>query len=256
MSTATASTARTSPAVAMLRTEARLMLREPGTMFWIVLFPTILLSILGAIPSFREPDETLGGIRVIDLYVPIAILLSAIMASLMSMPAVISGYRENQVLRRYATTPARPTHILMAQWIIHGAGILAGSVLAVAVGRIVFDVALPGAPLTYLGLFVLAVLANLSMGGLISGLAPSSKASAAIGTVVFFPTMFTAGVWVPVTVLPGLLGDLVALTPNGAAVLALDEAAAGRAPDLLHVLVLLAWTFGLGALAARYFRWE
>jgi len=68
--------------------------------------------------------------------------------------------------------------------------------------------------------------------------------------------MFTAGVWVPVTVLPGLLGDLVALTPNGAAALALDEAAAGRAPDLLHVLVLLAWTFGLGALAARYFRWE
>ncbi|MGH1563235.1 ABC transporter permease [Mumia sp. DW29H23] len=246
----------TSPAAAMLRTEGRLMLREPGSMFWIVAFPTILLCVLGAIPSFREASDDLGGIRVIDLYVPIVVLLSAIMASLQSMPAVISAYRENQVLRRYATTPARPTQILMAQWVIHGAGILAGSILAVTVGRLVYDVSLPGSPLTYLGIFVLAVLANLSTGGLIAGLAPSTKASAAIGTVVFFPTMFTAGVWLPVTVLPGLLGDIVALTPNGAAALALDEAAAGRSPDLLHVLVLLAWTVGLGALAARYFRWE
>ncbi|KAA1419806.1 ABC transporter permease [Mumia zhuanghuii] len=246
----------TSPAVAMLRTEGRLMLREPGAMFWIVFFPTILLCVLGAIPSFREVSDDLGGVRVIDLYVPIVVLLSAIMASLQSMPAVISGYRENLVLRRYATTPARPTQILMAQWVIHGAGILAGSILAVTVGRLVFDVSLPGSPIAYLGIFVLAVLANLSTGGLISGLAPSTKASAAIGTVVFFPTMFTAGVWVPVTVLPGLLGDVIALTPNGAAALALDEAAAGRMPDMLHVLVLLAWTVGLGALAARYFRWE
>ncbi|WP_262852529.1 ABC transporter permease [Mumia quercus] len=250
------STATTSPTTAMLRTESRLMLREPGAMFWIVLFPTILLSILGAIPTFREPDEALGGIRVIDLYVPIAVLLSAIMASLMSMPTIISGYRENQVLRRYATTPAKPTQILMAQWVLHGAGILVGSLLAMAVGRIVFDVALPGAPLAYLGIFVLVVLANLSTGGLISGLAPSTKASAAIGTVVFFPSMFTSGVWLPVTVLPGLLGDIVALTPNGAAALALDEAAAGRTPELLHVVVLLVWTVGLGSLAARYFRWE
>lgn len=250
------STATTSPTTAMLRTESRLMLREPGAMFWIVLFPTILLSILGAIPTFREPDESLGGIRTIDLYVPIAVLLSAIMASLMSMPTIISGYRENQVLRRYATTPAKPRQILMAQWVLHGAGILAGSVLAIAVGRLVFEVALPGAPLTYLGIFVLVVLANLSTGGLISGLASSTKASATIGTIVFFPSMFTSGVWLPVTVLPGLLGDIVALTPNGAAALALDEAAAGRTPELLHVVVLLVWTVGLGSLAARYFRWE
>ncbi|WP_370619843.1 ABC transporter permease [Mumia sp. Pv 4-285] len=249
-------TATRSPGTSMLRTEARLMLREPAAMFWIVLFPTILLCILGAIPSFREPSDDLGGLPVIALYVPITVLLSAIMASLQSMPAVIAAYRENDVLRRYSTTPAKPSQILMAQWVIHGVGILAGALLAILVGLVVFGVDLPKSPLVYTAVFLLAVLANLATGGLISGLAPSAKASAAIGTVVFFPSMFTAGVWVPISVLPDLLQDIVALTPNGAAVLALDAAAAGDAPGLVHILVLLAWTIGLGGAAARYFRWE
>ena len=64
-----------SATTAVLRTEARLFGRELGFLFWIVLFPTVLLVILGLVPSFREPADDLGGARVIDVYTPVSVLL-------------------------------------------------------------------------------------------------------------------------------------------------------------------------------------
>jgi len=247
---------KTSPARAVLRTETRLFLREPGSLFWVMAFPVLLLLILGSIPTFREPAEDLGGQRVIDLYVPITILLATIMGSVQSMPAVLSAYREQRILRRIATTPARPWHLLAAQYVLHGAAVVIGAVVVLLVGRLVFDVGIPGSPAAYLTVLSLALLASLAVGGLVSGVARNTKMSATLGTVVFIPMMFTSGVWLPVQAMPGLLRDIVELTPLGAASVALDQAARGSWPDLQHVVVLLCWVFGLGALAARYFRWE
>jgi ABC-2 type transport system permease protein len=60
---------------AVLRTEARLLAREPGSLFWILAFPPLLLVILGAVPAFREPQDGLGGLRVVDTYVPVTVLV-------------------------------------------------------------------------------------------------------------------------------------------------------------------------------------
>jgi ABC-2 type transport system permease protein len=245
-----------SPARAVLRSETRLFLREPGPLFWIMLFPVLLLVILGSIPSFRDPTDDLAGQRVIDLYVPIGILLASIMASIQAMPAVLSAYREQQILRRVATTPAQPWHLLAAQYVLHGGAVVIGAILVTVVGRLVFDVRIPGSPGAYLLVLALALVASLAVGGVLSGVTRTAKACAALSTVVAFPMMFTAGLWLPVQVMPGLLRHIVELTPFGAASLALDQAALGSWPDLGHVGVLLAWTLGLGVLAARYFRWE
>jgi len=240
----------------VLATEARLFSREPGALFWIVAFPVLLLCILGAIPGFREASDDLDGRRVIDLYVPVAMLLSAIMAGVQSMPAVLTAYREQRVLRRIATTPARPWHLLVAQYVLHGGAVVVGSIVALAVALVVFDVDVPGSPGAYALVLLLALVACLAVGGLITGVSRTTKVSTTIGTIVFLPMMFTAGVWLPVSTMPGLLGDIVSFTPLGAAALGLDDAAMGNWPDLQHVVVLVVWASGLGALAARCFRWE
>lgn len=245
-----------SPARAVLRTEFRLFLREPGSLFWIMVFPVALVVVLGLVPSFREPSAGLGGKRVIDLYVSVAILLSAIMASVQAMPAVLSGYREQKVLRRIATTPARPWQVLAAQYVLHGGAVVVAGVLVLLVGRVGYDVKIPGSIAAYLFVLALALLTALAIGGLIAALSPTAKISAAVGTIGFFVLMFTAGLWLPVQTMPGLLGDVVELTPMGAAARGLDQAALGRWPDLRHLVTIVAWTLGLGALAARYFRWE
>ncbi|NGO09535.1 ABC transporter permease [Streptomyces sp. HC44] len=241
---------------AVLKAEARLFSREPGAHFWIFAFPTLLLVILGSIPSFRTAQEELGGIRLIDTYVPVTVLLGMIVAGLQSLPPGITGYRERGILRRMSTTPVRPSALLSAHMGLHGAAALLSALLALTVGRIVFDVHLPRQPLGYVLALLLAVAVALALGALLSALARTSKVATAVGTAVFFPSMFCAGVYLPVQTMPDVLARVVEFTPFGAAAQALNEAAAGDWPSWDHLGVLVAWTVLLTAAAARWFRWE
>lgn len=242
--------------LAVLRSEARLFLREPGSLFWILAFPSVLLTILGLIPSFREHDDALGGRRVIDLYVPVAVLLAMIMAGLQAMPPVLTGYRERGILRRMSTTPVRPSAVLGAQIVLHGAAALGSTLLVMAVGRFAFGVRLPGQPFGYLLGLLMAVACVLALGALVCAVSRTTKIAAAVGSVVFFVMMFTAGVWVPVQSMPDTLRRIVEATPFGAASQVLDRAAAGAWPSWVFLGVLALWTVLAAAAAIRTFRWE
>jgi ABC-2 type transport system permease protein len=241
---------------AVLRTELRLFRREPGALFWILLFPTLLLVILGSIPGFRHHDADLGGLRTIDVYVPVAVLLGMIVGALQSMPQNLTGYRERGILRRMSATPVRPTALLSAQMVVYGAAALVSALLALVVGRLAFDVRLPKQPGGYLLALLLAILAALALGAVVSSLSRTTKIAGAIGSAVFFPMMFCAGVWIPVNSMPDVMARIVGYTPFGAAAEALNRAAAGNWPGWTHLGVLVAWTVLLTAGASRWFRWE
>ncbi|MEV4635162.1 ABC transporter permease [Rhodococcus coprophilus] len=246
----------TNPTAAVVRTEARLFTREPGALFWILVFPVVLLTILGLIPAFREADPGLGGRRVIDLYVPIAVLLSMIVAGIQTMPAVLSTYRERGILRRLSVTPARPQALLLAQILIHAVAVAASIVLALLVGRAVFGVAFPEQPWGYALAVLLTLAAALSIGAAIAAVSASARIAQTVGTIVFFPMMFCAGVWLPVQTMPDLLQRVVGVTPFGAASEILDQAARGEWPSAGGMAVVALWAVALTVVAVRWFRWE
>ncbi|GII59548.1 transport permease protein [Planotetraspora thailandica] len=245
-----------SASAAVLKSEARLFSREPGSLFWIVAFPSVLLAILGLIPTFRTADPGLDGLRVIDLYVPIVVLLAIVVAGVQAMPPVLTGYRELGILRRMSTTPVRPASLLTAQIVLHAAASVCSAVIAMAVGRLVYGVALPAQLFGYALALVLAALAALAAGATIAALSRTTKISTAIGSAVLFPSMFTLGVWLPVQAMPDALQRVVLLTPFGAASQALNEAAAGDWPSWSHLGVTALWIVILVGAAARWFRWE
>ncbi|MFF2134617.1 ABC transporter permease [Streptomyces sp. NPDC058193] len=247
---------RPAPLAAVLRAETRLFLREPGSLFWILAFPAVLMTILGLVPSFRKADEALGGRSVIDLYVPVAVLLAMIMAGLQAMPPVLTGYRERGILRRMSATPVRPSALLAAQIVLHGAASLGSAALVLAVGRVAFGVRLPGQVPGYVTALLLAVTCVLALGATICALSRTSKIATAVGSVAYLLMMFTAGVWVPVQTMPDLLRTIVEFTPFGAASQALDQAASGDWPGFAHLGVMVVWTAALGAASTRLFRWE
>jgi ABC-2 type transport system permease protein len=153
-------------------------------------------------------------------------------------------------------TPVRPSTLLSAQMAVQGTVALASALLALVVGRLAFDVTLPEQPAGYLLALLLATGSALALGSVVSALSRTTKIASAIGTAVFFPMMFCAGVWLPVQEMPHTLARVVQLTPFGAAARALGEAAAGHWPGWTHLGVLALWTVLLTAGAARWFRWE
>jgi ABC-2 type transport system permease protein len=237
-------------------TETKLFMREPTAVFFALAFPPLLLVILGLVPSFREPNEDLGGARIIDLYAPITITMAITMLALSVLPQLFASYREKGILRRMATTPVRPTALLGAQLLMCVALSLVALVAVLVIARLGYDVPLPDNVAAYLVVYVLCLVSMLTMGLLIASLASSSKGASAVGTILFFPVLFFAGLWVPRAGMPDVLRRVSDFTPLGAGVQSLSDASAGHWPQLLHAAVMLGWALVTGVLAARFFRWE
>jgi ABC-2 type transport system permease protein len=237
-------------------TETRLFLREPMIVFFALGFPPILLVILGAVPAFREPAESLGGLRVIDLYTPIIVAMGVAVFALNSLSQLLATYREKRVLRRMRTTPVKPQVMLAAQLLMSTVMSVVTMLVVLAVGRLAFDVRLPRHLPAYLVGYVLTALAMFAIGLLVASLAPTGKSAGAAGTLLFFPIVFFAGLWIPRATMNDVLRTVSDFTPLGAGVQSLQDATAGHWPHLLHLAVMLGWTVVAGGLAARYFRWE
>jgi ABC-2 type transport system permease protein len=237
-------------------TETKLFFREPAGVFFMLAFPPILLVILGSIPSFREADPELGGLRVIDLYAPIIVAMTLAFLALSGLPQLLATYREKGVLRRMRVTPVNPGRLLGAQLLMFTVIAVVVMVVVQAIGALAFDVELPEQVAGYALGYVLSALAMLALGLLVAALAPSGKGASAIGTLLFFPVLFFAGLWAPRATMPEVLRRISDFTPLGAGVQSLQDATAGHWPQLLHIAVMLGWTVVAGGLAARYFRWE
>jgi ABC-2 type transport system permease protein len=240
----------------LTRNEMRLYLREPMVVFFALLFPTVLVVILGSIPAFRDHEESLGGGTVISIYVGVALALSLAMLGLQFVPAVLALYRERGILRRLATTPVRPAALLGAQLVSAIVTAVASAALVLLVGRIAFGVKLPGQFAGFVIAYLLSAAGVFAIGLLIAALVPTGKAGNAVGTLLFFPSMFFAGLWTPREVMPKVIQRIGDFTPLGAGERALHEAATGHWPSLLPVVVLLGYLVLFGAAAAKLFRWE
>ncbi len=236
--------------------EMKLLWREPLTIFFSLAFPTLLLVILGSIPGFREPDKSIGGLSFIDLYVPIAIAFAMTMLGLQALPTALAIYREKGILRRMAVTPVGPARVLQAQMLTCLLMAIGAIGTLVIVGRVAFAVPLPRQLFGFALAILLCSAALFAIGLAIAALVPSGRAANAVGTLLFFPNMFFAGLWIPRAAMPANLRQISDYTPLGAGVQALQDATAGAWPHPLQLAVLAAYIVVFGIIANKVFRWE
>lgn len=235
-------------------TEWKLFLREPSMVIFAILFPTILLLVLGAIPALRTPDPNFGDLRFIDSYVSTLVVIALAFLGLNKLPATVATYREKGVLRRFSTTPVHPARLLAAQLIVNViAGVIA-VVLLMAVCRLVFDIDLPHHPFGFLATFVMGMLSLSALGLLVAAWAPNARSAGGWATVLFMLVMFFGGAYVPRFLMPEFLVRLGEYLPPGVG--ALQESWLGGAPDPSHLGVLALVTVAAGTVAAKSFRWE
>ncbi|MFF0309927.1 ABC transporter permease [Streptosporangium sp. NPDC004379] len=237
-------------------TELKLFIRERVGPVWGVGFPLVLLIVFGSLPSFGKPEKELGGATLLDVYVPVLIAFSIALLALSALPMVLAGYREKGVLRRLRTTPMGPVRVLAAQLAVNFAVTVVAATVILVVAGVAYGVAPPKQPAGFAVAALLAAAALQAIGLFVAAVAGSGRAAQAIGTVLFFPMMFFAGLWVPIAQMPTLLRHLSHGTPLGAAVQALQRAAGGDWPHPQQLLVMAVYAVVFGLAAAKLFRWE
>ncbi len=242
-------------------TEGKLFLRDPSNAFFAVLFPALLLTVLGLVmPWADEPydadDPILSQFTAITGYTPIVLALAVGTVAFTTFPTTIATYRQRGVLRRLSTTPLPPTRVLVAQVAVNLAALLVAAVLALLLGVVVVGVDLPEQPLLLVGAFVLSVLSAFAVGSLIAAVAPTGPSANGIGATVYFLSLFFAGVWLPLPIMPQVVQDIAQLTPLGAASQAMTAAWFGQPLPTVELLAMAAWAVLGVPLAARLFRWS
>jgi ABC-2 type transport system permease protein len=175
---------------------------------------------------------------------------------MVTLLSILAAYRERGILRRLSTTPVSPVALLAAQLVVNVGALLVGSALAYVGAVAAFHVAPPTNIAGLLLAFVLGSAAMCTVALLIAAVAPTARAASGLGTLVYFPMMFTAGVWTPGPTMPDAVRRVADYTPLGAASQAMQDAWAGSSIRLLHVVVMVTVTAIFGAIAARSFRWE
>ncbi|HTX31229.1 MAG TPA: ABC transporter permease [Solirubrobacteraceae bacterium] len=238
----------------LLRTEARLFLREPTLIFWAIIFPLILTIAMGV--AGDRHDKQLGGLSLVDVYVPVAMAMVIAILAVTAVPMMLATYREKGVLRRLSTTPMPPAALLAVDAALNVTMIVTATAVIAIVGRLAFGVHLPSQGLGFVLTMVLTVGAMLSLGTLVASVAKTTRIAQGLGTLLFFPMMFFAGLWVPRQQMSTGLRHVSDLTPLGAATAAIQDTMHGHWPGLGHVAVLAVYAIVLAFAASRMFRWE
>jgi ABC-2 type transport system permease protein len=244
-----------SASTAMLRSEARLLARNPGVMVWTAILPVAAAIVLGAIPAVRAPVKALGGLSFFQVYQPILVLFGITLLAVQALPDVLTRYREMGVLKRLRTTPVSPALLLFAQLALTLIVSIACMVLMVVVPGVI------GAPwpknmVAFVISYLLGAWALLGLGMVIASLFRNAKVAAGFGSALFFVLQFFAGLWIQRPLMPGWMRHISDLTPSGAAAQAITDASTGHWPQLLHVIVLIVWGAAMSYVAVREFSWE
>lgn len=240
----------------LLRTEAKLAIREPIGMAFGLLLPLVLVLAFGLSADVRKPDPNFDGKVPLDTALPsLALGLSFAMMAIFMLPGFMADYRARGVLRRLSTTPVHPAKLLAAQTAVQfGLALLSVPLvlgLAAALGMHV-----PEQPLTVLAVILLGGIALFAVGTLVSAVAPDPKVGYVYSALFFFPSLFFAGFWLPKEQMPDWLARICEFTPLGAFRDAMESAFTGTSQDPLVLLTLVLTAVLAGTVAARVFRWE
>ena len=232
-----------------------------------LIMPTLEKVLLGIERKLRH-TEPMFSLRVEDVQArsqsTIDFLLPGILAfTLMNISIAGSGfniveYRRKGILKRLFVTPIRPSEFIAA--ICMARLVLCLLQLTALLGFAVFllDINIRGSFASLYLLIVLGTIIFLCIGYAVGSVAKTQQAVGAVGTLVIFPQVFLAGVFIPIEALPEIIQPISKLLPLTPVVTSMREITNNgmsliEIPNLLGVAVWIVISF---ALATRLFVWK
>ncbi|QEW01935.1 ABC transporter permease [Microbacterium lushaniae] len=241
---------------ALTKVEFLLFLRNPTSVFMALLLPSLLLLLQGYVIGGTLEPAGASGQRAIDYFLPIAIAIAVTSVAITNYPSAVGAYRESGVLRRLAATPVGAHRVLLAQWLVAVATLLASILVASTLARLAFDARAPRSAPLAVAVVLLGAVAMMAVGSVIAAVAASAQIAYGMGFLVFVACLFTAGVWTPGPMMPEPIRTVSSFTPVGAMTQALTDAWYAGTATWSPFLVMAAWAVVAGVVALRVFKWR
>jgi ABC-2 type transport system permease protein len=201
-----------SATIRLVRTELRLMVREPLTLVFVFAFPVVTMLIIGGAFG-TTPAVAFDGVDPSQWYVASYLTVVIAATGLVMIPVHLASYRERGVLRRFAVAGFPRWSFALSEGLVGLVAIAVGSVVLLAVADPVYG--LPSAH--HLGAvvvgFVLGSVAFVALGVLLGSVLPSARSAQAVGLLLFFPSFLLGAGGPPPHVMGAVLRAVAGYLP-------------------------------------------
>jgi ABC-2 type transport system permease protein len=238
--------------------EARLYLREPVSVFFTLVFPSMMLFIFGTIYLNQPAVGPQGAQAAIDRLIPDLSSTVIGIVGLMAVTITMATYRENGILRRLSTTPVSPLAVMGAQVLVVFCMTALGVLLLAAAGALFYQARAPGNLFSILAGFVLCCLSFFGIGFILAGVMPTARTAQVVALVLLYPMLILSGAAWPRELMPEAVRKISTFLPLTYVVNMLRAVWLGEAwgEHLLDIAVLVGMLLVGLVVSARTFRWE
>ncbi len=239
------------------RYEFRIFVRDPAATFFTLVLPVVFLVLFVTIFGSQTLDS---GVESTTYFVPGIVALAVVSATFVNLSISLTQQRENGVLKRVRGTPLPPWIYIAGRVATSVAVGLVMTVLLVAIGRLFYGVAIPGAAMVgFVVALVVGAAAFSALGIAITRVISTEAAAPAVANAISLPLFFISGIFVPAENIPDWLlsiADVFPLKPFADALFAaFDPATSGLGLAWADLGVVVLWGTVGALLAARTFRW-
>ncbi len=241
----------------MSRVELKLFLRNFYDVFFAFAFPVAMLLLFGSMYG-NTPSAYMNGYGTVDYSMPAYCCMVIAVTGLMSLPLTIADYRERKILKRMMASPVQPSQLLISQVIVHLVMTAVGMGLLLGVGVLLYHLHFLGRVFPAVSASILTTLSIFSIGVLIAGLLPNSRAVNLVSYLLYFPMLFLSGATIPMQMMPPGIRAVSRVLPLTFGVELMQHAWLGSVnPNFgLDIAVLSGILVVCTVLAVSLFRWE
>ncbi len=196
----------------LVRTELRLVLREPLVLAFVFAFPIVTVLVIAG--SFGADDaDAFANLDPSQWYVAsyLAVVIAAI--GLVMVPVHLAGYRERGVLRRFTAAGFPRWSFAAAQLIVGVVLTLVASAVLLIVAGLVYGVPPVASPLATAAGVILGAVTFTSIGLLLGAVVPTARAAQGVGLLAFFPSFLLGGGGPPPAAMSSTMRQIAKVLP-------------------------------------------
>jgi ABC-2 type transport system permease protein len=234
--------------------------RNPRARFFGFFFPIVLLVVFNGV--FGNGHTLVDGVRVSlkVFYVPGILAMAIVVNAYASLVILVSGLREQGVLKRRRATPVPAGILIGGQALSTVVSTALTAALLLAISKLLYGVGMAAPAILAIACTALiGTLAFACIGYAISGVIGSQEAAQPLVQMTMLPLWFISGVFIPIANLSRGLKDLADVFPVQHLANSLHMASVhssfGASISGTDVLVLAVWAGAAAAFAAWRFSW-